>query len=602
MIIYKDHIRIIKIMEEEEKIEKIWGKLEVDKHHLTRRLTELMVMGLVDVIGKNAYLTKEGKMIYDAIHWVESNLGINLLERDLPKDQWINSQVINILKYHKETNYLPEEWRVILEERGLFSDSKVNQAADLILEAYRTSRPSLYIDSNIAEFLAAVPPGPADYKVLLRYRELHGYAENIIYALEAQRLLEVSPPYNGRVAYMLTPAGMRLKEYLGELPIFYTLMIINEKLRKLLEKKKETLTSEEKHELEKAGLYDLEANGYTEISKKLLEVYKLQTSEKRYIPPIYVTKNDIKLLNFIEETWKKYETNPEIFPHRKYIEEKLGDDPEKTGFNLNLLEARGFEKIVDIKGKETYELTENGKLILSYFKNLDTNIPTEAVKALTFREWGEMPSYNWIMLAEKSKLLGNGDFTKRGKVLLDIAKNTERRIYVTRYDALILTKVPSRKPITKKDLLEIMRDTYKKEKVTDEELNLAISEAETKGYIVEYPNEVLKLTELGEQLKIVIESAKTDVILSMKVSLTPSIIEILKTIKEHEPDYAKAWSEKEVLDKKVVETISRDLKLPFDTVKEAVAQLRGMGFLGRKAGGRILTGPAETLLKALTLI
>ena len=247
-------------------------------------------------------------------------------------------------------------------------------------------------------------------------------------------------------------------------------------------------------------------------------------------------------------------------------------------------------------------MTENGKLILSYFKNLDTNIPTEAVKALTFREWGEMPSYNWIMLAEKSKLLGNGDFTKRGKVLLDIAKNTERRIYVTRYDALILTKVPSRKPITKKDLLEIMRDTYKKEKVTDEELNLAISEAETKGYIVEYPNEVLKLTELGEQLKIVIESAKTDVILSMKVSLTPSIIDILKTIKEHEPDYAKAWSEKEVLDKKVVETISRDLKLPFDTVKEAVAQLRGMGFLGRKAGGRILTGPAETLLKALTLI
>ena len=599
MLIHKDHIRIIKLLEETSNIKEIWSKIDIDKHHLTRRITELMIMGLVDVIGNTAKLTKEGKMIYDAIHWIEANEGINLLERDIPRDQWINSQIINILKYYELTGDAPDEWKALLNERVLLKDNKLNQAAKLVLEAYKISRPHLYIDQNIAEFLAAIPTGPADYKILLRYKEIHGYAENTIQALEAQRLLEFSPPYKGKIVYMLTPAGMKLREYMNEIPLYYSLMYINEKVRKLLEGGKEKLTEEDKRYLERMGMYDMAENGYTNVANKLLNVYKLQTQQQKYLPPIYITKEDIMIMNFIEETWEKHKTNPEIIPDRKYVKEKVSGNTEKIGLTLYLLEARGLITMEDVKGKEALKLTEKGKVVLSYFKKIDNDITTEAVKALTFREWGEIPAYDWVAQAEKLGLIGHGDITKRGQVLLEVTKTTERKIYITNYDALIITKTPSKKTITREKLLEIINETLKKEKISEKDFEIALSEAEAKKYIIEYPNHIVKLTELGEALKTVIESAKTDVILSMKISLTPDKIEILKTIKEHEPDYAKAWSEKEVLDKKVIETIAKDLKIPVDTVKEAVTQLRGMGFLGRKAGGRILTGPAEALLKAL---
>lgn len=601
LIITRDHIKLIKVLESSSALDEVLKKFNADKNHLSRRLTELMIMGLAEIDYKNAKLTKEGRMIHDAILWIESNMGTKLDDLDLPKDTWINSQVMNIIKIYKETGYMPLEWKVIMEERKLVRDGEINAAANLIYDAYKLARPVLYVDSSLAEFIAGLPPGPADYSVLLRYREIHGYAENTIYAMEALRLLEISPPYNGRIIYMLTAAGRKLKEYMGEIPLYYPVMMINEKIRMLLEEMSK-INLDDKYYLGQFGLYDIEQNKKTELSEKLLSVYREQTRVGKYILPIYLTKQDLKVLKIIEEAWEKNKTNKEVYPHKKYLSEKLNGKVSDPTTLFYLLEARGLVEMAEHKGKETLKLTKEGKEALTWFKNLDVDISTEAVKALTFREWGIIPSYEWLIKAEKAGLLGKGDMTKKGEAILRLAKKAKRKIYTTIYDTNILVKVPLKGSISKDKLIESITEKLKDKKVGEDAVSLALSEAESKGFIVEYPNQIVKLTEVGRALKVAIEGAKTSVITSMKVSLTPESLAILKVIKENEDVLAKTWTEKEIIDDKVVDVIRKYLSYPRESIRKAIVTLRGMGFLGRKSGGRILTGPGEQLLNVINFI
>lgn len=596
MIIFKDHAKIIRLLDQYTFAKDVLEAFPRERRHtFSRRLIELSIMGLVEIKNGQVFLTKAGKLISDAIIWLESHFE-PLDKLELPKDIFVNSQIITMLEVIEKTNYIPSEWESFLKERYLISDRKVNHAGELILEAYRKAVPIIYLTSDIAEFLSGLPPGPANYKVLVEYREAFGYGENAIYALEALRLIKISPPWGGKVVYNLTRSGKIIKDLLYEIPLYKPLMLVNGTIRVLLSKGIKELLPKEKESLEQYGFFDAGSQKLTNLGAGISKAYDLLREPYAEIFPLYISLDEIKVLTIIEKALEINKTNPEIYPTIDYLKGKSG--VSDVGFIIHLLESKNFIERTLWKNKEAFLLTEYGETVLKVFGDIKRTIPSDAVKALTFATKGDVPRPDWVELAEEHKLIGKGSLTYRGEVMLNLCKRIRRKLITTIYDTAILLKTPSRKSITRSQLVRDVISLVSERIKTEERIvDIAVSEAESKGLIIVYQNDAVMLTEIGERLKTIIQMAKTDVIKSMKVSITPLLVNVLRVIKENEDEFAKAWREKEELTSKIIETIRKELRIPDELIKEQVTILRGMGFIGRRRGGRILTEPGEMLVE-----
>jgi len=550
-------------------------KANVPMEIISKRMLELRLQGLLE----DNEPTEAGKLIADAFHDVD----LSKLE-----DPVVNSEIIKILELKVETEYAPEKWEKILKARAL--DDK--ERAEKVLLAYKKAKPSIFITPYIAEFLLRIPPGPGMLSELTNFAKTLGYGYNIIHALEAMRWIKISPETRGRV-YVLTPLGRRIRAILSKYPVSVPNILLNERIVKALAKIKEKSESE----LQELVLLGLVAHGTeTPIAKELVGAYK---SEEIVPPvaPIYVTREEMQTLRVVIDAKKKG-----ILATESYIKKKTGLGADV----LHVLESKGWVIRKEVKNKDTYEVTEEGARIFEYFGKLAVDIPAEAVKAITYTMAGDVPIAEWVQLAQKHGLVA-GDVTKRGRVLYEAAKKMVRLPLLTGYDAAVLAKTPRRKSVPAETLIKEISEYVKAEALEkphprlslERTVRIALSEAESRGYIVVLQNDVVKLTKAGDLMKSVLEYGKAHEIIHTKFAITPTTYHILRVIHAHEKDLKKIWREvdENVVEEKVKLVYNELKRYTSITVEEVIKYLKIMRRIGL-LGDMGITKAGQYLLEA----
>ncbi len=193
---------------------------------------------------------------------------------------------------------------------------------------------------------------------------------------------------------------------------------------------------------------------------------------------------------------------------------------------------------------------------------------SDGVKAITFALSNDVPAVEWIRKAKEEGLIRNG-ITAKGKAVIDFAKNYKRKPFLTKYDVTLLTKIP-RRYVHRKEL---------------EELSVAINECEAKGLVEELQNGMVGLTELGKEVKNVVELAKEEM-LAVKFLVTPTTYNVLKVIHENLQIFNKIWkesTEERNYRQDEVGFIKKKLSLSDEKIKKALTLLRVTGLLGRRS-------------------
>ena len=580
MFVRVKHVRVLKKLKEESSADKLSASNIVARREFSRTVMELHVMGLVKISGDNIIITHAGE------HIVKAFEAINVPENEIP-DPWINSAVIYALELAELTGYVPKLWRDILEARGLWNNG-TTKAATEILEAYRSARPLIYVTPEIAEFLIGLPPGPAPLDELIAFRDSGGYGRNVVNALEATRLLRISPPTQEGSTYILTPVGRKVRRALLRIPIYDSVILIDERIVDLMQR--EDLSEAEISELERMHLKA--GTKTTGMGKELVESYEEQTKMEDVVAPFSISVEELAVMKTIEEFAKKY---PPEEPVPTYDDLKDKVPGVNLGEILHLLEAKELIKRVEKRSKDTYELTDIGLEVLSKFRGLDRNITSSAVKSATYTVIGRPPKAEWVKEGRELGIVFN-DITERGWFLINVAKRIHKKPFLMIYDANIVHKIP----VKGMKIDELVKDIANTLNVDEGGVVKAISEAETKGLVDVLPNDVVILTRLGRAVKDVISMASTNELLKSRVSITPTHYNVLLIIKENIGTLKKLYTQKDVktLISEEVKIIYNNIKkvtsISLDEIKKTLQQLRAYGLLGRTG----ITEAGELLLKA----
>lgn len=580
MFVRINHAKILRKLREERNADKLSTSNIVVRREFSRTVMELHIMGLVKISGNNIIITPAGERI------VEAYEAINIPEDKIP-DPWINSAVIYALELAELTEHVPKLWKDMLEARGLW-DNGITKAAVSVLEAYRSARPLIYITPEIAEFLIGLPPGPAPLNELIAFRDSGGYGHNVVNALEAIRLLKISPPTLEGSTYILTPVGRKVRRALLRTPIYDSVILIDERIVDLMQR--ENLSEAEVSELERMHLKS--GMKTTSMGEELVESYKEQTKAEDVIVPFSISVEELTVMKIIEEFAKKY---PPEEPVPTYNDLKDKVPGVNLGEILNLLEAKELVKRVEKRRKDTYELTGTGLEVLSKFRDLNRDITSSAVKSATYTIVGRPPKTEWVKEGRELGIVFN-DITERGWFLINIAKRVHKKPFLTMYDTNIVHKVPA-KGMRIDELARSVAHTLN----TDESgVIKAISEAESKGLVDVLPNDVVILTLLGKVIKDVISMASTDELLKSRISITPTHYNVLLIIKENIGNLKKLYAQKDMktLINEEVKIIYNNIKkvtsISLEEIKKTLQQLRAYGLLGRTS----ITEAGELLLKA----
>ncbi len=580
MFVRVNHVKVLRKLREERSADRLSASNIVARREFSRTVMELHIMGLVKISGGNIMITHAGERI------VEAFKAINVSEDKIP-NPWINSAVIYALELAELTGYVPKLWRDMLEARGLWSNG-TTKAATEILEAYRNARPLIYITPEIAEFLIGLPPGPAPLDELIAFRDSGGYGHNVVNALEATRLLRISPPTPEGSTYILTPVGRKVRRALLRTPIYDSVILIDERIVDLM--RREDLSEAEISELERMHLKI--GTKTTSMGKELIESYKEQTKAEDVIMPFSMSVEELAVMKAIEEFTKKY---PPEEPVPTYSDLRDKVPGVNLGEILHLLEAKELVKRVEKRSKDTYELTDIGLEVLSKFRDLDRNITSSAVKSATYTVTGRPPKAEWVKEGRELGIIFN-DITERGWFLINIAKRIRKKPFLTIYDANIMHKVPA-KGMKIDELVKNIANTLN---VDEGGVVRAISEAESKGLVDVLPNDVVVLTHLGRVVKDVISMASTNELLKSRISITPTHYNVLLIIKENIGTLKKLYAQKDVKTlineevKIIYNNIKRVTSISLDEIKKTLQQLRAYGLLGRTG----ITEAGELLLKA----
>ncbi len=562
MYLKKRHIEILREMKKTESQAEIEEKLPEE---FQIRAIELYILGFVELEGNRIKLTEAGRKLLRITDSIE--LG------ELP-DVIADSEIIKMLELLDETGKVPEGWLNALKERKLADEDGLTDFGKALLGVYRETHPLVYLTPEIVSFLRGMPKlGTLDELVTFKNSKLYG--DNIVNALQAMRLLKISPPTETGRAFATTPAAKLALKAVSMIPVFARAIVLRKEDFEALKGGKRNA------ELESMGLAD--EKGTTEIGKAIMETYEAIGREETKVLPIYVLDDELTVLKAIAEIEEKYKTNPEVLPTEKEIGKRAG--VEDLGAVLHLLESKELLERKLVKNKDTYWLTEWGKEAISF-----GTVSPDAMKAVTYAESGDVPIAEWVVKAQEEGLVKAG-VTDKGRFYLRLSRSIRRKPFITRYDAAILAKLPRKKYISRKELVELVKDYIGGD---EKEIIRAIGEAEAKGFVVELQNGMVKLTETGDRLKTAIENAKVQEIVKVKFSVTPTLYNVLKVIYDNLETFNRIWKEKgEAKGYKMeeVDVIRKHLSLGDDEIKKALTMLRQLGFLGSKSlteAGKIL--------------
>ncbi len=579
MLIKKEHAIILRELRNYRNVNDLIAREAIERSRFSRRIMELYIMGLLKKHGGEVELTEAGVHLLNAAEKV----GIERVP-----DPWIDSRIIEILDLVITTGYLPDPWVHLLEERWLWRGGELSEAGREVYNAYGKARTLIYITPEIAEFLLSIPPGPAPYDELVRLKDAGGYSAHVINALEATRLLKISPPTKEGSIYMLTPLGRRVRKALFKIPIYDSVILIDEHIVDVLLRGKRSIAEET--ELKTMHLIGSDGKP-TEAGHELAAGYRESRKTQVRITPFSVSLEEIGVLKVVSELINKLPDRP--YPTLDDIA-KNSSIGEKVVMMLHLLESKELVVRYEYKGKDTYKATELGELVLKKLGSIKRNITSSATKAINYVLIDRTPKPEWVSEARRLGLIHN-DVTDKGWFLLELSARVIRKPVLTKYDALILQKVPS-KGIKLSELTRWLID----EGINEELIKYAVSECESKGYVEVLPNDYVILTEVGLLMKEVITSAVTKELIQSEISITPTLYNVLYTIERNLSELKKVWAKGDgrKLVNEEARVIYNNLKniasITLDEVVKAVVQLRGYGLLGR-AG---ITGAGRKLLEA----
>ncbi len=552
MFLKKRHLEILKKMKETEMQSEIEKALPEE---FKTRALELFILGFAELKDGKIIFTEAGKRLMEVVDKID-------LEK-IP-DVFVDSEIIKIMELLEETGSIPEEWMNLLKERFLADESGLTEIGKEILKIYRETHPVVYLTPQILAFIKDMPKIGL-YDELITYKNTKKYGDNIINALQAMRLLLISPKTEGK-AFATTKALNYALKVASLVPNLNRALILRKEDFEILGRGETT------EEMTESGFY---ADGeVTELGHAMIDTYKEMGKVEEKTLPIYVLDDEIKVLKAIEEIKEKYETNPEILP--TYDEIKKRTNIDDLGAILHTLESKELIKREVVKNKDTYWMTEFGEKV----KDLG-EVSTDGMKAITYPESGDVPIAEWVVKGKEEETVKRG-ITEKGKYLIKLSRTIKRKPYLTKYDISALIKIPRKRYIHRDELVDLIQKHVGGE---EKEIIKALGEAESKGFIKELQNKMIKLTELGEDVKTAIEMAKIQELLATKFAVTPTTFNILKTIYEHKKEFDKVWKEKsegkEHKENEIV-LLAKYLPLTPDEIKKNLVILKNVGFIGKK--------------------
>ncbi len=546
--------------------------------------------------------------------------------------RWIGSEVIAMIEaailsggLTGEETFEPLKQRgfaqeVHEEKKGWFKE--INEYARAIYDIYTKAKPRLVISKELGSYIASMPTGPAETKMLPE----HGRFPLV---LESMRLISFSVPNSD--VYTLSGLGQAVQKVVQTMaPSLET--IINEDymyaLLKVLDSGMDALTPQEAEVLEELAFIDAEGN-ILPAGEALLEVYKLW-SEREYRPvkTFNLETLDEELLIGIEKVWEKNKTNPEIVPTAEEIVHYLMEKPLKEYKHLiefygrMINQAMGYQKKEELKkkwaelftiedlfkhfwekgnqwyeklydtvkeslysleafelvkseidektGKTVYKLTNHGKRVLQDIKEKGVReITSTGVKAIsiTKTEFGA-PNYHWYEEAVNEHLVGGGYPTKSGQLYEELAYSVRRLPNLTRFELMVLHKIPEYGMFLD-ELFKEFDETLK------EEVQYAVNKLEARYILDVLPNNGIRLTEAGKLLK----KALSGVPEGIANPINPVIVRILQAIKQVGNLYVKEKRVR-ILPKNWEEAIKLS-GLDKETFEKEIAVARLAGFIGK---------------------
>ncbi len=562
MYLKRRHLEILREMEKTESQAEIEEKLPEE---FQIRAIELYILGFAELEDGKIKLTEAGKKL------LQISRSINVEE--LP-DVVADTEIMKMLELLEETGKVPEDWLEKLKERKLADENGLTEFGRALLELYRETHPVVYLTPEIVSFLRGMPKiGTLDE--LVTYKNSKLYGDNIVNALQAMRLLLISPQTEMGKAFTTTPAAKLALRAVSMIPVFARAIVLRKEDFEALK------AGRRNAELESMGLAN--EKGTTEFGMAVMATYEAMGKVEEKVLPIYLLDDELAVLKAIKEIEKKYETNPDILPTEKEIARRV--EVEDLGAILHLLESKELVERKLIKNKDTYWLTEWGKGAIDF-----GTVSPDAMKAVTYSESGDVPIAEWVLKAQEEGVVKIG-VTDKGRFYLKLSRSIKRKPFITQYDAAILAKTPRRKYIHRDELVELVQNYVGGD---EKEIIRAIGEAEAKGFVVELQNGMVKLTELGDKVKTALENAKLQEIVKVKFSVTPTLYNVLRVIYDNLETFNRIWKEKsEIKGYKMeeVDVIRKHLSLSDEEIKKALTMLRQLGFLGTKSlteAGRVL--------------
>jgi hypothetical protein len=546
--------------------------------------------------------------------------------------RWIGSEVISMIESSIKSGDLTGQLIFdALKERGFAEEvheekkgwvKKINKYAKSIYEIYQNAKPRLLISKELADYITSIPPGPADVKFL-------PVSKRNVELLESMRLISFSVPKSD--VYILSALGNAVKETIENMAPSLETVISEDymySLLKVLDTGIDALSPQEKEVLEELAF----VNDNGEIlpaGECLIEVYKLW-SEKSYLPvkTFNLEVLDEEILIGIEKVWEKNKQNPQILATDDEIVHILLEKPLKEYKHLKewygrmLNQAMGYQKKEELKkkweefltiedlfkhfwekgnqwqeklydtvktalyslesfnlidsvldektGKTVYKITEYGEKVLKDIKERGVReITSTAVKSLSMSKTEfSAPNYQWYEKAVEEHLVGEGYPTQAGMLYLDLSYNVKRKPYITRFEVMILHKIPEYGMFVE-ELCKEFDETLK------EEVEYALNKLEARGIINILSNNGIVLTKVGSLIK----KALSGVPEGIEHPINPVMVKVLQAIKEVGNLYIKE-NKVRILPKNWEEAIKLS-GLDKETFEKEIAVARLAGFIGR---------------------
>jgi len=565
MYLMKRHLEILREMRKTESQAEIEAKLPEE---FQIRAIELYILGFAELEDGRIKLTGAGRKLLE----ISDSLNLDELPEVIA-----DTEIIKMLELLEETGRVPGSWLEKLRERKLADENGLTEFGKALLELYRETHPVVYLTPEIVSFLRGMPKiGTLDE--LVTYKNSKLYGDNIVNALQAMRLLLISPPTEKGKAFTTTPAAKLALKAVSMIPVFARAIVLRKEDFEALK------AGRRNAELESMGLAN--ERGTTEFGMAIMATYEAIGKVEEKVLPIYLLEDELSVLKAIREIEKKYETNPDVLPTEKEIGRRV--EVEDLGAILHLLESKELVERRLIKNKDTYWLTDWGKEAINF-----GTVSPDAMKAVTYSESGDVPIAEWVLKAQEEDVVKIG-VTDKGRFYLRLSRSIKRKPFLTKYDAAILAKTPRKKYIHRDELVELVKEYVGGD---EKEIVRAIGEAEAKGFVVELQNGMVKLTELGDKVKTALENAKLQEIVKVKFSVTPTLYNVLRVVYEELETFNRIWKEKsEIKGYKMeeVDIIRKHLSLSDEEIKKALTMLRQLGFLGSKS----LTEAGKVLVEA----